>query len=55
VEEPAGTGALSHADHDRSGQPRRQGNTAKVLGWIAEQFRADGHEVDRADILDHQV
>ena len=28
------------------GSPRRQGNTAKVLGWIEEQFRADGHELD---------
>jgi NAD(P)H-dependent FMN reductase len=30
------------------GSPRRQGNTAKVLGWIEEQFRADGHEADSA-------
>ena len=35
------------------GSPRRQGNTAKVLGWIEEQFRADGHEVDSANILDY--
>jgi multimeric flavodoxin WrbA len=37
------------------GSPRRQGNTAKVLGWIEEQFRADGHAVDRANILDYRV
>ena len=37
------------------GSPRRQGNTAKVLGWIEEQFRADGHEVDSASILDYRV
>jgi multimeric flavodoxin WrbA len=37
------------------GSPRRQGNTAKVLGWIEEQWRADGHEVDRANILDYRV
>jgi hypothetical protein len=37
------------------GSPRRQGNTAKILGWIEEQFRADGHEVDRANILDYRV
>jgi multimeric flavodoxin WrbA len=37
------------------GSPRRQGNTAKVLGWIEGQFRAGGHEVDRACILDYQV
>lgn len=37
------------------GSPRRQGNTAKVLGWIEEQLQADGHEVDRANILDYRV
>jgi multimeric flavodoxin WrbA len=37
------------------GSPRRQGNTAKVLGWIEEQFRTDGHEVDPANILDYRV
>ena len=37
------------------GSPRRQGNTAKVLGWIESQFQGDGHEVDRADILDYRV
>jgi multimeric flavodoxin WrbA len=37
------------------GSPRRQGNTAKVLGWIDEQFRAAGHHVDPANILDYSV
>ena len=37
------------------GSPRRHGNTAKVLGWIEEQFQADGHEVDSANILDYRV
>jgi multimeric flavodoxin WrbA len=37
------------------GSPRRQGNTAKVLGWIEEQFRGDGHEVDSANIIDYRV
>ncbi len=37
------------------GSPRRQGNTAKVLGWIEEQFQAGGHEVDSANILDYRV
>lgn len=37
------------------GSPRRQGNTAKVLGWVETQFRADGHEVDRANMLDYHV
>jgi len=37
------------------GSPRRQGNTAKVLGWIEEQFRADGHQIDQAHIVDYQL
>ena len=37
------------------GSPRRQGNTAKVLGWIEEHFQAEGHEVDSAHILDYRV
>ncbi len=37
------------------GRPRRQGNTAKVLGWIEEQFQADSHAVDSANILDYRV
>ena len=37
------------------GSPRRQGNTAKVLGWTEEQFRAGGHEVSSAKILDYRV
>ena len=37
------------------GSPRRQGNTAKVISWIEEQAQTDGHELDRANILDHNV
>jgi multimeric flavodoxin WrbA len=37
------------------GSPRRHGNTAKALGWVEEQLRADGHEVDHVDILDYNV
>src|SRR5208283_5341847 len=37
------------------GSPRRHGNTAKVLGWIEEQFQSDGHAVDSANILDYRV
>jgi multimeric flavodoxin WrbA len=37
------------------GSPRRQGNTARVLGWTEGHFRADGHEVDRANIVDYRV
>ena len=34
------------------GSPRRRGNTAKALGWVEDQFRADRHEVDHVNILD---
>jgi multimeric flavodoxin WrbA len=37
------------------GSPRRRGNTAKALGWVEEQFRADRHEVDHVDILDCKI
>jgi multimeric flavodoxin WrbA len=37
------------------GSPRHQGNTAKVLGWIEEQLRAHGHEVDRANVADYRL
>ena len=37
------------------GSPRRHGNTAKALGWVEEQLRADGHEVDHINILDYNV
>jgi hypothetical protein len=37
------------------GSPRRQGNTAKVLGWIEDQLRAAGRQVDAANILDYHV
>ncbi len=37
------------------GSPRRHGNTAKVLGWVQERIRVDGHEVDQANILDYRV
>lgn len=34
------------------GSPRRQGNTATVLAWVEESFLAEGHTVDRVDIID---
>ena len=37
------------------GSPRRQGNTAKVLGWIEGRLRADGHDLDAANMLDYNV
>jgi multimeric flavodoxin WrbA len=37
------------------GSPRRHGNTATALHWVEDQFRADGHGVDRIDIVDYNV
>ena len=38
------------------GSPRpKKGNTAKVLGWVEEELRAKGHDVDRIDIVDKKV
>jgi multimeric flavodoxin WrbA len=37
------------------GSPRRQGNTAKILGWVEEQIQAAGHQIDAANMLDYSV
>ena len=38
------------------GSPRpKKGNTAKVLGWVEEELRAKGHNVDRINIIDKKV
>ena len=38
------------------GSPRpKKGNTAKVLGWVEEQLRVNGHFVDRINITDKKV
>ncbi len=37
------------------GGPRKQGNTATVLGWIEEELRRDGHEIDRVDVADLSI
>ena len=37
------------------GSPRRHGNTAKILGWIEDQFHAAGHQVDSANLLDYSI
>ncbi len=37
------------------GSPRRDGNTAHVLGWAEEAFRDAGHTVERITIIDHQI
>jgi multimeric flavodoxin WrbA len=37
------------------GSPRKQGNTAKVLGWTEDELRAQGHEVERINVVDHPL
>ncbi len=37
------------------GSPRRNGNTAKVLGWVEETLQAMGHDIDRVNIVDCNV
>jgi multimeric flavodoxin WrbA len=37
------------------GSPRKQGNTAKVLEWVEEQFQSDGHEVDHVFVEDFSI
>ena len=35
--------------------PRKNGNTAKVLGWVEEEFRSRGHEVEHIHISDYKL
>ncbi len=38
------------------GSPRlKNGNTAKVLGWVEDELRAKGHDVNRINIVDKSV
>lgn len=37
------------------GSPRREGNTAKITGWVADELKAIGHEVDLVNILDFNI
>lgn len=37
------------------GSPRKDGNTATVLGWVEEGLRSQGHEVEHVHITDHEV
>jgi multimeric flavodoxin WrbA len=37
------------------GSPRKKGNTATVLGWVEDELKARGHEVDRVTMADHDV
>ncbi len=37
------------------GSPRKQGNTATVLGWVEEQLNERGHEVARINTCDYLI
>jgi multimeric flavodoxin WrbA len=37
------------------GSPRKDGNTAKVLGWVEEALKSQGNQVDHVHITDHAV
>jgi multimeric flavodoxin WrbA len=37
------------------GSPRKNGNTAMVLGWVEDELRENGHEVARIDVVDCDV
>ena len=37
------------------GGPRKNGNTATVLGWIEKELRAMGHETDRVNTTDFKI
>ncbi|MBN1478001.1 flavodoxin family protein [Candidatus Sumerlaeota bacterium] len=37
------------------GSPRKDGNTARVLGWVEDELRTGGHGVERITIADHRI
>ena len=37
------------------GSPRRNGNTARVLGWVLEELTAHGCSVERVDVADYEL
>jgi multimeric flavodoxin WrbA len=37
------------------GSPRKKGNTATVLGWVEDELKGLGHDVERIDIAKHDV
>jgi len=38
-----------------NGSPRKKGNTARVLGWVEEELRSRGHEVEHVHIDDYKL
>jgi multimeric flavodoxin WrbA len=37
------------------GSARKKGNTARVLGWVEEELRSLGHEVERIDLATKEI
>ncbi len=37
------------------GSPRKNGNTAKVLGWVEEELRSRGHQAERINIAEYKL
>jgi multimeric flavodoxin WrbA len=37
------------------GSPRKKGNTSRVLGWVEEELRNEGHLVDRLNVIDYKI
>src|SRR4030042_771264 len=37
------------------GSPRAKGNTAKVLGWVEDELKSKGWEIDRINITEYKV
>jgi len=37
------------------GGPRKKGNTATMLGWVEEELKIHGHEVDRVNVIDYHI
>ena len=37
------------------GSPHTEGNTATVLGWVEDSLKADGHQVSRVNVVEHNI
>jgi len=37
------------------GGPRKKGNTATVLGWVEDELKSLGHDIDRVNVTDYKV
>ncbi|BCS95724.1 hypothetical protein DSLASN_13560 [Desulfoluna limicola] len=37
------------------GSARKKGNTARVLGWVEEELKALGHEVERIELANKEI